>query len=331
MSFASDVKNELCSQWDRTTADCCLKAQLYGLLLLGRSFSLQAVQLATEHAAVRAVFEQTLAQKAGLLVEASRGLQRKGGGHVSCTLSLPDAAERKRLLAWFGHTGSEVNLRINRANLENECCVASFLRGAFLACGTVTDPRRDYHLELYVPHMKLAGDLHALLAEAPGLLLDPGITKRKGAYIIYLKDSERIADMLAYIGAPGAAMELMQAKMVKEVRNYVNRTTNFETANISKTAAAAARQLQAIQLLDEKIGLAALPEDLREIAALRRDSPELSLRELGEALSEPLSRSGVNHRLKRLVELARQMGLPDAGEEEEPAPQAANESGKGDA
>ena len=130
--------------------------------------------------------------------------------------------------------------------------------------------------------------------------------------------------MLAYIGAPGAAMELMQAKMVKEVRNYVNRTTNFETANISKTAAAAARQLQAIQLLDEKIGLAALPEDLREIAALRRDSPELSLRELGEALSEPLSRSGVNHRLKRLVELARQMGLPDAGEEEEPAPQAAN-------
>ena len=106
--------------------------------------------------------------------------------------------------------------------------------------------------------------MHALLAEAPGLLLDPGITKRKGAYIIYLKDSERIADMLAYIGAPGAAMELMQAKMVKEVRNYVNRTTNFETANISKTAAAAARQLQAIQLLDEKIGLAALPEDLRE-------------------------------------------------------------------
>lgn len=122
--------------------------------------------------------------------------------------------------------------------------------------------------------------------------------------MVYSKGMEQVTDVLTYLGAQSAAMELMQVKMLKEVRNQVNRRTNFETANLGKTATAAARQLLAIQKIVASTGLGELPEDLRELAELRLQNPDMSLRELGETLSPPLSRSGVNHRLQRLVELA---------------------------
>ena len=172
-----------------------------------------------------------------------------------------------------------------------------------MSCGTVTNPQKDYHLEFSINHRKLAQDLVTLLEEVEGLHLQPSITQRKGSFVVYIKDSEQIADLLTYMGAPTAAMTLMQAKMVKEVRNYVNRTTNFETANIDKTASASARQVVAIRHLQETVGLDNLPEDLREMAYLRLENPEMSLRELGEALS--ISRSGANHRIQRLMEMAK--------------------------
>ena len=130
------------------------------------------------------------------------------------------------------------------------------------------------------------------------------IRDRRGAFVVYSKGMEQVTDVLTYLGAQSAAMELMQVKMLKEVRNQVNRRTNFETANLGKTATAAARQLLAIQKIVASTGLGELPEDLRELAELRLQNPDMSLRELGETLSPPLSRSGVNHRLQRLVELA---------------------------
>ncbi len=177
------------------------------------------------------------------------------------------------------------------------------MRGAFLSCGTVTDPQKDYHLEFSVAHRRLAQDLVTLLEEIEGLRIQPSVTRRKGSYVVYIKGSEQIADLLTFMGAPSASMALMQAKMVKEVRNYVNRTTNFETANIDKTASASARQVAAIHGLEETVGLEQLPEDLREMAYLRLQNPDMSLRELGEALS--ISRSGANHRIQRLMELAK--------------------------
>ena len=156
--------------------------------------------------------------------------------------------------------------------------------------------------------MKLAGDLSALLSRAGGLGLQPGTVNRKGRFIVYVKGGESVTDLLTYLGAKNAAMESMQAKMLKEMRNNLNRRNNFETANIDKTASAAARQLLAIERIMGTVGLDALPEDLREIAALRWENPELSLRELGEHLSQPLSRSGVNHRLRRIVEFAEHSG-----------------------
>lgn len=310
MSFSSNAKKELCRI--RSQEFCCEKAEAYGLSLFARSFSEKAISFMTENHAVAEHISDLMTLVTGCIIEQVTFLTRKGGIFA---LSVPDMRDCTRIFSFFGHEKGELNLRINRANLENECCTAAFLRGAFLVCGTVTDPIRDYHLEWNIPFRRLAESLRTLLSEVPELGLNPKLAVRKGGFVIYLKGSEAITDLLAYIGAQNAAMELMQVKMVKEVRNYINRTTNFETANLSKTAAAAAGQVEAISRIDKKIGFSALPEELRELAELRLQNPEYSLRELGEALSEPISRSGVNHRLKRLMEISEQLGKNGTKEE----------------
>ncbi len=299
MSFASDTKKEICREIPENA--CCQKAQAYGLWLFTRGFSLQENAVVTENGSVARLMAESAAEEAGGMVEMSVSMHRKESGVY--TLTIPGDDQRQRLLEAFGHTGHEVNLRLNRANLENDCCMRAFIRGAFLSCGTVTDPRKDYHLEFVVNHRRLAQDFITLLEEVEGLHLQPSLTRRKGSCVVYIKGSEHIADLLTYMGASGASMTLMQAKMVKEVRNYVNRTTNFETANIDKTASASARQVVAIHRLQETVGLDNLPDDLREMAYLRLENPEMSLRELGEALS--ISRSGANHRIQRLLEMAK--------------------------
>jgi hypothetical protein len=154
-----------------------------------------------------------------------------------------------------------------------------------------------------VPYRNLARDLSGFLLDIEELNLQPGFLNRKGSFVVYVKGSERVADLLTFMGAPSAAMQLMQVKMLKEVRNNVNRKTNFETANIDKTATAAAQQVLAIEKLMKSPAYADLPEELKELALLRLRNPDMSLRELGENLSRPLSRSGVDHRLRRILEL----------------------------
>lgn len=299
MSFASETKKEICRE--TVSSPCCQKAMAYGLWLFTRGFSLQENAVVTENGSVARLMAESAAEVAGVMAEMRVSMRRKESGVY--TLTVPGDDQRLRLLEAFGHTGREVNLRLNRANLENDCCMRAFIRGAFLSCGTVTDPKKDYHLEFSINHRRLAQDFVTLLEEVEGLYLQPSVTRRKGSYVVYIKGSELIADLLTYMGAPTASMTLMQAKMVKEVRNYVNRTTNFETANIDKTASASAKQVVAIRHLQETVGLENLPDDLREMAYLRLENPEMSLRELGEALS--ISRSGANHRIQRLLEMAK--------------------------
>lgn len=303
MSFSSEAKIELCKIAPQDF--CCKKAECYGLLLFARNFSPAAVGTLTENGSVARRMAELCAELTGTIVDTTAAFHRKGE-KSSYTVSVGGADQRVRVLGTFGHTGKEISLRINRANLENECCTAAFLRGVFLTCGTVTDPKKDYHLEFIVAHMNLAKDLTALLSETESLNLQPAIVNRKGSYVVYIKGSERITDLLAYIGAGNSAMELIQVKMLKEVRNNVNRKTNFETANIDKTVDAAVRQVEAIEKLKGTIGLDNLPQELRELAELRLENPEMSLRELGQSLSEPISRSGVNHRLQRLLEMGKE-------------------------
>ena len=203
----------------------------------------------------------------------------------------------------------DVNLHIHEENLQKDCCISAFLRGVFLICGTVTDPQKEYHLEFSTPYLHLAEDLVAVLHCVKAAQLSPSIARRKNSYIVYIKESAAIEDFLTLTGAVNSAMNLMQIKMYKETYNNLNRVSNCETANLDKTYSAATKQIAAIALISDKVGLDELPADLREAAVLRLENPEMSLREMGERLS--ISRSGVNHRLRRILEFAEQLGSPE--------------------
>jgi DNA-binding protein WhiA len=297
MSFSSDVKSELASCLPQQS--CCAAAQAYGLLEFGRSFSASAVSIKTESKHVAQVYRSFVTTVCGL--EPSALSETRGAAGIY-NISVPELSDRIKIIERFGHATSDISVRINRANLECEYCAAAYLRGAFLSCGAVTDPNVDYHLELSTPYYRLSLDMLALMRE---LNLKVGLARRKGNNILYLKESEQIEDCLTMMGATDSTLELMGVKMIKNIRNNANRITNCESANIDKTVAAAMAQVAAIKEIDRRIGIKNLPDELREIAELRLDNPDISLRELSEKLQKPLSRSGVNHRMRRLMELSK--------------------------
>lgn len=304
MSFASDTKTELCKSTDRP---CCRKAECYGMLLFGRSFSPAGISLTTENQGAARRAAELSAEATGAIMDVTSVQLRRRGGIFSYTVSSAGSGQAEKAVHVLGHTGKEISLHINLANLENECCHAAFLRGAFLTCGTVTAPESGYRLEFTVPYMNLANDLSSLIRDILVLDLEPHVSRRKGAFVVYLKGGEHVSDFLTYIGAPEAAMALMQVRMLKNLRNEVNRKTNFEAANIEKTASAAAQESIAIKKIRRCGKLSAMPEDLKPLAALRLRYPEMSLRDLGQRLSPPLSRSGVHHRLQRILEYAEKL------------------------
>ena len=297
MSFSSAVKTELCKIENKR--DCCRRAECYGLWLFSKCFTLREGATVTEHEGVARRMLELAAQVAGVSGELSYGLSRRR--NRAYRVSLPDEGARRLLLEAFGHDGREASLRINRALLEEDHCQRAFLRGAFLVCGSATDPQKEYHLEFAVPRRNLANGLYTLLGELEAFRAAPALAKRKGGYVVYWKDGDQIEDLLTALGATGASMELMQVRMYKEARNDMNRKVNFETANMDKTYSAAARQVAAIAALSDAGELERLPDELRELAQLRLRSPDATLRELAEELG--LSRSGVDHRLRRLVAL----------------------------
>lgn len=299
MSFSSDVKKELAGLPPERA--CCRAALAYGLLEFGHAFSGAEISIQTEHEPVAALYSELVAEVCGTDKPPVQALARRGGFYI---VAVEGEEARRRVLERFGHTARDVTVRLNRANLECESCAAALLRGAFLACGAVTNPASGYHMEFSVPYYNLCRDLLALLGE---LGLRAKQVCRKGTQVAYLKESEQIEDCLTLMGAPGASLELMGVKIVRDIRNNANRVANCESANIDKTVAAAAVQLRALRRIEEHGGLELLPEELREVARLRADNPDMSLRELGEALAPPLSRSGVNHRLRRIVEFAEKL------------------------
>lgn len=294
MSFSSDIKNELAALSNES--DCCDVAQCYGMAEFSRSFSASAVALQTENEAAAVRYRGLLESVCGITAEHSEPTADKAVMHA---VTVPKAL-CARVLDRFGHS-KEVTRRINRAVLECDACAAAFVRGAFLVCGAVTNPQVDYHLEFSAPYLNLSRDLATLLAE---LGLHPRMVKRKGNYVVYFKESEQIEDCLTLMGAVSASLELMNVKMIKSIRNSVNRAANCESANIDKVVAAAMVQTEAVRKIERCVGLDALPEDLRELCRLRLENPDFSLRALGESLDPPLSRSGVNHRFQRVMEIA---------------------------
>ena len=196
---------------------------------------------------------------------------------------------------------SHITYHLNRNVLEEECCIASFLRGAFLMAGTVAGPDKKSHLELKTTHASLAGEETSLLLD---LGLSPKQARRGSALLLYFKDSASIEDFLTRIGAPRAAMGLMEAKVEKNIRNTINRQVNCETANLMKVTDASARQIAAIRAVLDAHGEEGFPENLRETVRLRLEYPTDSLAELAQRFDPPISKPGLSHRLKKITEFA---------------------------
>ncbi len=294
MSFSSTVKNELASI--ETLSTCCFHAQVYGLVLFAH-FASTNISILTENETVADFYSQSLNTLAGVSAPAVCPTNKM------FNVSVNTSAERMKIFNAFGHSKTDLTLRINRANFSCDECMSAFLRGVFLACGTVTDPEKNYHLEFVVSYQRLCFDLMALLEE---LGLKPKYISRKGNHVIYFKVSESIEDVLTVMGATNSTLSVMGVKIEKDIKNRINRRMNFEMSNLSKTINASSIQIEAIELIDERMGIENLPENLREIATLRKENPDISLKELGAMLKNPISRSGVNHRLNRLVEISKQ-------------------------
>ena len=297
MSFSSDTKRELCKIENKDK--CCRMAEGYGLLLFSKCFTPFHKKVNIESVHCANIIARYASACAGAIVDISSKVNRAKGDSFS--LSIVGDDSRKSIYETFGHELMETNLRIISSNIKCENCKKAFLRGAFISAGSITDPNKDYHLEFVVPHKLLAGDLLEILNDE-SINFQASLIERGGNYIIYIKDSSKIEDVLTYIGAISASMELMQVKMYKEAMNDINRKSNFETANMDKTFSASAKQTAAIAIISDTMGLESLSDELQAVAKLRLENPDMSLKQLSAHLG--ISRSGVNHRIQRIIETA---------------------------
>ena len=295
MSFSQEVKNEILRR--KISKPCCNMAAAYAVACFGKYFDDRGVVLQTENEGV-AHFAQKLYRRCG--VQGTVISKERPTGPVY-EFSVKDPDEVAKMLALFGHTGKEPTLRIRPENFKCQNCMQAFIATAFLCCGTMTDPEKSYNLEFLSTRHYLSQQLEAMLAEHN---FHPHRALRKGANTIYIKAADHIEDLLTFMGAGGAAMRIMDQRMYNEMRNKTNRLSNCETANISKTVNAAVKQLEDITFIRDHAGLDSLPDNLREMALLRLEHPEAPLKELGTYLNPPVGKSGVNHRLRKLSEIA---------------------------
>ncbi len=300
MSFSNDVKTEILE--NKPLRVRFRKAQAYGLFLFARHFNENTISMTTESEETAKLYAQMAKDLAGKSVQVNikeRSSQKK----TLYEVSLPKQEDRLRLLAALGHTTAD---GINRESSTTGEEVNAFLGGVYLACGSLTDPAKSYHLEFVVRDPVLLTQLAAILDQVV-----PGVREstRRGAGILYYKECAQIEDLLAAIGASKASLAMIEVEIFKGVRNKANRVTNCETANIDKLVKAASSQIEDIQFIISKMGEDWLPESLRAVALLRLANPELSLRQLAEEIPGGISRSGMHHRLDKLSKLAEQLRL----------------------
>lgn len=294
MSFSSDLKTEILE--NKALRSRHKKAQAYGLFAFSKSFTVSSVSISTENEGTAKLFLWFLKHFLGGGVDAATG-EITGGGKTIYTVKLNERADRERLLGEFGHEEG----RVNRSVLPTPAHLGAFLSGAYLACGNITDPRKSYHIEFVVKDEGLCGGLKSLLDEClPGAKQ----AKRRGNFVVYYKEYSQIEDLLTIMGASRSCLAMIDVEMIKGARNNANRAANCENANIDKLVEASMSQIEDIKLVLSSVGEEDLPEHLREIARLRLENPDASLRELAALLQPAMSRSGIHHRLERLSRIA---------------------------
>ena len=297
MSFCAQVKQELCKL--PPSRSCCAVAESYGVLLFCNTFSPRSVRIVTE--------SRDFAQRLPRLFQKAFGLtfdQMPESDQGKQIFTVDHARKIRHIYDVFGlEAATNVALQVNLGILEEDCCRAAFLRGAFMAGGSVTDPEKRYHLELATSHLRVSREVRTLMDE---MGFAPKCIDRAGSHVLYFKQSDLIEDFLTTLGAPVCAMGIMEAKVEKDLRNGVNRRVNCETANLGKAVDAAQEQLAAIRRLEERGLFQDLPDKLRQTAQLRRENPEATLLELAQSMDPPVSKSAINHRMRKLIELSKQ-------------------------
>lgn len=298
MSFSYDTKNELCRLPVQRL--CCARAEAYGILLYCSTFHPGEVRVVTENPNFAARLPRLFHRAFGLRFDRQPEPEQQEGKRV---FQLTDGKKLDHIINLLGYDPRQNPvLHINFGMLEEECCRSAFLRGVFFAGGSITDPAKRYHLELTTSHMQVSRELDVLLRECG---YPPKSVSRNGSFVTYFKQSDQIEDFLTLIGAPVAAMNVMTAKMEKDLRNSVNRRLNCDSANLDKAVEAAQEQLESIRKLQRAGLLDQLPDKLQLTAALRLENPELTLSELAEEFDPPVTKSCLNHRLRKITQLAK--------------------------
>ena len=297
MSFSSNVKAELCK--DSLSKKSCAVAEGYGVLLYCNTFSSTEIRIITESRDFAARLPRLFKKAFGITFDQEPAAHDRG--KLQFAISSEDKIAKIFETLQMDLKAS-LTLHVNFGMLEEEAECMAYLRGAFLAGGSVTDPAKRYHLEMTTSHYKVSRETCALLIECG---FSPKELSRGGNNILYFKQSDYIEDFLTAIGAQVSAMGVMEAKVEKDLRNGVNRRVNCETANLTKVVDASMGQMAAIRALEEAGELDKLPGKLRETALLRRENPEATLQELAAMLQPPITKSAINHRMRKLLELAR--------------------------
>ena len=299
LSFSASAKAEICRSVP--TRHCCALAECFGILLFCNNFTGENIRIITESREFAQLLPR-LFQKA-FSMEFDVRPEPDAAGKLN--FQITDQDKISDIMEWYGFTPQDtLAMHINLAVVEEECCKAAFLRGAFLAGGSVTDPGKGYHLELNTTHQSVARESFSFIQEALGF--PPKTATRGGGQVLYLKQSDRVSDCLTYLGAPVAAMGIMEAKLEKELNNNVNRRCNCDDANISKVVEAAQEQLNAIRILQKRKCYDNLPVKLQQAAHARMLHPEASLTELAAMMEPPITKPAMNHRLKKLVQMAQE-------------------------
>ncbi len=291
MSFCSDIKTELT---EIKVSRCCLQALTYGLLLFGRGFGAGKISMQSENQAVTKLYAAMIKK----IYDADVTITAGNSKNTTYRAEVTDEIDRLKILASvdFGMCDGKISHEFfNRA-----CCEAAFVRGAFLACGQMSDPEKSYRVDFSVKSKALAEELRDILSRHE---VSANISTRGNGFVVYIKRSEMIINLLALMGASMRSLELIETTIIKEANNKTNRVFNCDGANIKKTIEASFRQRQAIEYLIRREMLSSLPEELIAAANLRMQYPESSLKDLCKNSPEPITVSGLNHRLKKIIEI----------------------------
>ncbi len=302
LSFSALAKGEICRNIPQK--QCCALAECFGILLFCNHFQDDSVRIITESRDFAHVLPKLFLRAFDIEFDSFPSMESPG----KLMFQISDPEKIAVIMESFGfNPGDTLALHVNLPVLEEEHCRTWFLRGAFLAGGSVTDPAKGYHLEYTTTHAAVARESFLLFDEVMGF--PPKAASRGGGCVLYLKQSEQISDHLTFLGAPVASMGIMEARLEKELNNRVNRRCNCDDANTSKVVEAAQEQLSAIRVLRRTGQLEELPGKLREAAVARENNPAASLSELAAMMEPPITKPAMNNRMKKLLQLSRERNI----------------------